>query len=105
MELVLARGARVIAAASERDRVGLTELGAGGVVAREDGDLGQAVRRILPGGADGVLDTASLAGAALGAIRDGGRYVTVTATPEPERGIKVARIVGVANAPALAKLV
>lgn len=105
LELCVARGARVIAAVSARDRDTMLALGASDVAIREDGDLGAAVRKIRPGGADALLDTASIAGPALGAIRDGGRYVTVTVVPESERGITATRIIGVPNALALASLV
>jgi NADPH:quinone reductase-like Zn-dependent oxidoreductase len=105
LELVVAKGARVIAAVSGRDRESVLALGASGVVAREDGDLGAAVRQVLPDGADGLIDTASLAGAALGAIRDGGRYVTTTMAPEPVRGVLIAGIYARPDAAALATLV
>lgn len=49
------------------------------------------MREVLPGGADTLLDTASMAAAALGAVRDGGRFVTVTDVPQPERDITVTR--------------
>ena len=60
-------------------------------VSTDGGDLGAAVREVLPGGADTLLDTASMAAAALGAVRDGGRFVTVTNVPQPERDITVTR--------------
>jgi NADPH:quinone reductase len=62
---------------------------------------GPAVRQIVPGGADALLDTASVAGPALAAVRDGGKYVTVTALPSPQRGIDVFRAGGRMDAPAL----
>jgi NADPH:quinone reductase len=105
LDLVIARGARVIAAVSERDRESMLSRGAHHVVTREQGDLAMAVRTVVPDGVDGLLDTASIAGPSLAAIRDAGRYVTVTALPDPERSITVARIVGVADAQALAALV
>jgi len=64
-------------------------------------DLGAAVREIVPRGADALLDTASIAGPALAAIRDGGKYVTVTGLPAAERGIDVFRSGGRMDAPAL----
>ena len=45
----------------------------------------------MPGGADALLDTASIGAPALGAVRDDGKYVTVTDLPTPERGIDVFR--------------
>ena len=68
-------------------------------------DSGAAVRQVLPDGADGLIDTASLAGAALGAIRDGGRYVTTTMAPESVRGVSIAGIYARPDAAALATLV
>jgi NADPH:quinone reductase-like Zn-dependent oxidoreductase len=50
------------------------------------------------------LDTASIAGPALAAIRDGGKYVTVTALPPAERGIDVFRSGGSMDRPALRTL-
>lgn len=105
LELLVSRGIRVIAAVSASDRDRVLGLGASDVVAREDGDLGEGVRKILPDGADVLIDTASIAGPALGAIRDNGRFVTTTVTADAERGISIARIYGAPNAPALATLV
>jgi NADPH2:quinone reductase len=103
-ELLVARGARVIAAVSERDRDLAMSLGVEAVAAREAGDLGDVVRDLV-GGADVLLDTASVGAPALRAVKDGGRYVTVTDLPDAVRGIHVARIVGVADKPALDELV
>ena len=64
-------------------------------------ELGAAVRKIVPAGADALLDTASIATPALAAVRDGGKYVTVTELPSPERGIDVFRSGGRMDAPAL----
>ncbi len=94
VELAVARGLTVIAVVRQRDRADALALGATAVIAVEDGDLGAAIRRIAPAGADAMLDTASLGAGALAAIRDGGRYVTVTAVPAAERGISVARAFG-----------
>jgi NADPH2:quinone reductase len=105
LELAVARGARVIAAVPERDRAAVLALGAAEVVAREDGDLETTVRKIVPGGADALLDTARVLAAGLGAVRDGGRFITTTAVPDPERGITTTMIYGVADSPALATLV
>lgn len=105
LDLAVARGARVIAAVYERDRDAVLAQGASDVVTVEEGDLAATVHGILLGGADALLDTASLAGPALGAIRDGGRYVTTTDVPDSQRGITVAKIYGQADAPALVALV
>jgi len=105
LELAVARKARVIAAVHARDRDAMLALGASAVAATDEGGVARAVRTILPDGADALLDTASLAGATLGAIRDGGRYVTTTVTPSSERDIRVTMIYGRADAAALASLV
>ena len=106
MQLAASRGLRVIAAVSERDRDDMLARGASDVAPREAGDLGSTVRELLPDGADALLDTTrSLGTSGLPAIRDGGRYVTVTEGPEPERDISVTMAYGVANAAALATLI
>jgi len=105
LELAAARGIRVIAAVSGRDREYVLGLGASDVAAREDGDIGTVVRKILPAGADGLFDTTtSLGSAGLGAIKDGGLHVTSTDPPEPERGIRVTKIYGVPDGDALQRL-
>ncbi|MCW2983763.1 MAG: alcohol dehydrogenase [Conexibacter sp.] len=105
LELAHSRGIRVVAAVSERDRDQMLARGASHVADREAGDLGAAVRKTLPEGADALLDTtSSLGGAGLAAIRDGGRYVTVTDGPPSERDINVTKAYGVANAEALGTL-
>jgi NADPH:quinone reductase len=104
LELAVARRIRVIAVAAESDRETILSLGASDVVAREHGPIGAGVRKIVPGGADVLIDTASVAAPALEAIRDGGRYVTTTVAPDPVRKITIGRIYGVPNAPALATL-
>jgi NADPH:quinone reductase len=94
VELAAARGLTVIAVVRERDRDEALALGPSAAVAAAEGDLGAAVREVVPGGADAVLDTASLGATALSPVRDGGRYVTVTQVPSPERDISVARAFG-----------
>lgn len=89
--LAASRGLTVIAAVRSKDRDDALALGATVAISTDGGDLGAAVREVLPGGADTLLDTASMAAAALGAVRDGGRYVALTNVPQPERGITVTR--------------
>jgi NADPH:quinone reductase len=101
VELAAARGFAVIGVVREDQKQDALDLGAMAVVSADDADLGAAVREIVPGGADALLDTASVAGPALAAVRDGGKYVTVTALPSPERGIDVFRAGGRMDAPAL----
>jgi NADPH:quinone reductase len=104
VELAAARGFTVIGVVREDQRHDALELGATAVVTADDADLGTAIREILPGGADALLDTASVAGPALAAVRDRGKYVTVTAVPPAERGIDVFRSGGRMDVPALRTL-
>lgn len=105
LELALERGARVIAAVSESDRETIRSLGVAEIVTREQGDLAAAVREIVPDGVDALLDTASIGAPTLGAIRDGGRFVTVTVEPQSERDITVTKIYGVPDSAALSRLI
>jgi len=104
VELAAARGFTVIGVVREDQEDDARELGATAVVTASGADLGAAVREIIPAGADALLDTASVAGPALAAVRDGGKYVTVTAVPSAERGIDVFRSGGRMDAPALRTL-
>jgi NADPH:quinone reductase-like Zn-dependent oxidoreductase len=106
LELAVARGVRVIAAVSERDRDYAMNLGASDIAAREDGDVGAAVRKILPDGADAFFDTTRTLGAVgLGAVKDGGVHVTSNDPPESARGIRTTKIYGVPDGDALQQLV
>jgi NADPH:quinone reductase len=106
LELAVARGIRVIAAVSERDRGHVLDLGASEVAAREDGNLGAVVRKFAPDGVDALFDTTtSLGTTGLGAVKDGGAYVTSTSPPEPERGIRATKIYGLPDGDALQTLV
>ena len=105
LELAAARGIRVIAAVSERDRDYVLSLGANDIAAREDGNLGLLVRKILPGGADAFFDTTTALGdTGLAAVKDGGSYVTSTTPPDAERGIRATKIFGLPDGDALQKL-
>ena len=75
------------------------------MAAREDGNLGAVIRKLLPDGADALFDTTtSLGSTGLGAIKDGGTYVTSTTPPEPERGIRATKIYGLPDGDALQTL-
>jgi NADPH:quinone reductase len=104
LELAALRGFRVIAAVRENDKAEAVALGASAAVSATDSDWGAAVRAVVRGGADALLDTATIGAAALGAIRDGGKYVTVTQLPPPERDIDVFRSGGRMDAEALTTL-
>jgi NADPH:quinone reductase-like Zn-dependent oxidoreductase len=83
------RGLHVLADARPEERGLVTGYGADEVLERGDG-LAERVRAAVPDGVDGVLDTAVLGGAVLGAIRDGGGYAAVRRFDgETERGIVV----------------
>jgi NADPH:quinone reductase len=105
VELATHRGLEVVAVVRAEDRENALALGARNAVAADAGELGAAVRNVLPGGADAMLDTASIGGPALGALRDGGRYVTVTDVPDAERGIHVSRAFGKMDREGLTTLV
>lgn len=91
VELAAHRGLRVVASASAADEALVRRLGADMFVPRE-AHLSDAVRALVPGGVDGAVDAALLAGAALDAVRNGGTFTTVNggpAIPVPLRGITV----------------
>ncbi|MFD6271248.1 NADP-dependent oxidoreductase [Nocardia asteroides] len=85
------RGVRVIAQVADADAGFVRGLGADAVVSRTVPDLAEAVRALVPGGVDAVLDTAGLGAVALAAVRNRGAFVTVVggADPIPLRGIRV----------------
>jgi NADPH:quinone reductase-like Zn-dependent oxidoreductase len=76
VQLAKVDGLRVIADAAEPDRPFVRSAGADWVVERGDGMVA-AVRDILPGGADAVVDAAVLGGPVIAAIRDGGALAAV----------------------------
>lgn len=93
VQLAAARGASVVAVASYGDEERVRSFGATEVLPRGD-DLVGAVRRLLPDGVDAVLDAVPVGPPLIGAVRDGGTFVTVLdpATPAPERGIRVGKV-------------
>jgi NADPH:quinone reductase-like Zn-dependent oxidoreductase len=90
VELAVAAGLRVVAAAAARDEALVRGFGAELFVPRE-AELGAAVRALVPGGVDGVLDAAAIGVRALDALRGGGSFASVTgpATPPALRGTRV----------------
>lgn len=87
IELAKAAGLRVVADAAPKDEELVRGLGTDLVLPRGEG-FPEEVRRHLPEGADGLVDGAHLDRAALPAVRDGGRIVTVRRYQgEPERGV------------------
>ncbi|MCX4747737.1 NADP-dependent oxidoreductase [Kitasatospora sp. NBC_01287] len=89
VELAVSRGLRVIAVAGIKDQAFVTGLGAQWVERGEQ--AAEAVRALVPGGVDGVFDTALVGSPLLAAVRDGGVFVNVfpPAAPVAERGIRV----------------
>jgi NADPH:quinone reductase-like Zn-dependent oxidoreductase len=84
------QGLRVIADAGPDDEALVRSFGADVVLPRGDG-YPAAVCDVVPGGADGVLDTALFNRGAFPAVRDGGVLVPVRGWlhGEPERGIDI----------------
>jgi NADPH:quinone reductase-like Zn-dependent oxidoreductase len=104
VELAAMRGLRVIAGAGDDDERLVRELGADEFVPRS-ADLAEAVRNLVPGGVDGVVDAAVLGYPALDAVRAGGGFAAVVGTgPVSLRGICVTPVNIHADGAALAGL-
>lgn len=89
VELAAARGVEVIALAAEDEEELVRSLGAKGFVAR-GADVPDAVRALVPGGADALLDTACIGAPVAGAVRDGGTFVKVRPDEvAADRGVRV----------------
>jgi NADPH:quinone reductase len=88
VQLAKADGFRVIADAAAKDEQLVRGLGADVVLPRGD-DFPELVRKEVPDGVDGLVDTAGVAATAVRAVADGGRVSTSRGgTPVPEdRGI------------------
>ncbi|WP_067483683.1 NADP-dependent oxidoreductase [Actinomadura hibisca] len=106
VELAAQRGLRVVAQAGADDEELVRGLGAESFVPRGE-HVGDAVRGLVPGGADGVVDAAMLGAGALDAVRSGGGFVAVNAgpsVPPPLRGIVVHNVWVTADSERLAEL-
>jgi NADPH:quinone reductase len=89
VELGVSEGLRVIAVARVQDEAQVKRFGAKTFIPAGDGAI-RAVYDAVPGGVDGLIDAAVLDGAALPAIRDGGKLATVRGFAGPsERGITI----------------
>jgi NADPH:quinone reductase len=90
LQLAAIRGLRTIALARPHDADRVRALGASEVVTSSE-DLGAAVRRIVPGGVDAVIDAAILGITAHQALRGAGTFVALVApfAPPPIRGTRV----------------
>jgi NADPH:quinone reductase-like Zn-dependent oxidoreductase len=104
-QLALARGVDVVAIVRMKDQAVAQSLGATYVVDGDTDDLRSSVIGAVGRAADAMLDTATLKEAALNVVVDGGRYVTLTETPAPARGITVTRAYGRMDQRGLRKLV
>ncbi|GAA4212298.1 NADP-dependent oxidoreductase [Microbispora amethystogenes] len=93
VELAALRGIRVAAVAAPGDEALVRGFGAEWFVAR-GADLAGAVRAVVPGGVDGVVDAAVVGLPALDAVRGGGAFVAVGAgqAPLPLRGIRTSTV-------------
>jgi NADPH:quinone reductase-like Zn-dependent oxidoreductase len=76
LQLARAAGLRLVADAAPAEEELVRRLGADVVVPRGD-DFAAQVRRVVPSGADGLVDAALLEGLAIGALRDGGAMATL----------------------------
>lgn len=87
VQLAKADGLRVIADASSTDEELVRSLGADVVVPRGD-DIAAQIREVAPDGVDALADGAVQNELAVGALRDGGAFVSVRGWAGPEeRGI------------------
>ena len=86
VQLAKADGLHVIADASSADEQLVRSLGADIVVPRGD-DIAAQIRKVAPGGVDGLADGSFQSGLAVGAVRDGGGFVSVRSWRGEERGI------------------
>lgn len=105
LELAVHRGLRVLGVAGRGDEPFIRARG--GEYLDRDADLATQVRTLLPGGADALFDTASLAQPTLEAIRDQGTYcgVIYPYAPTPMRDITVTTVGVHSNPETLADLV
>ena len=86
VQLAKAEGLRVIADASPADEVLVRALGADIVVPRGE-DIAAQIRKVAPSGVNGLADGSFQSGIAVGAVRDGGDFVSVRGWSGNERGI------------------
>ncbi|MEH0550719.1 MULTISPECIES: NADP-dependent oxidoreductase [unclassified Streptomyces] len=91
VQLAKRRGAVVIATDLSPDGEFASKVAGADVYVSASQPLVETVRTVRPEGVDAVLDTARLGQAVIGAVADGGRFVTtrLDALPQAERGIRV----------------
>jgi NADPH2:quinone reductase len=90
LQLAALRGIRTVAVADEADEKRVRERGADEFIPRTD-RLGAAVREVVPGGVDAVVDAAVAGVTAHEALRGGGMFVALVApfAPPPLRATRV----------------
>ena len=91
VELGAARGLHVVALAGDADEATVRRWGARTFVGRS-ADPAAAIRAAFPDGVDGVIDPANLRSAVFGAVREGGKYVTLMpalAAIEPDANVQL----------------
>jgi len=90
LEIARLRGIRTVALARQSDADLVRGFGAAHVVTEADA-LGSAVRRLIPGGVDAVIDAANLGITAHNALRSNGIFVALVRpfAPPPIRGTTV----------------
>ncbi|MFC5911238.1 NADP-dependent oxidoreductase [Streptacidiphilus monticola] len=105
VQLAVGRGLRVLGLAGSQDKEFVT--GAGAEWIERGDDAADHVRAAVPGGVDGVFDTALIGAPALAAFRDGLVFVNVfpPAAPAAERGVRVDSVGVQSNGAQLAELV
>lgn len=86
VQLAKADGLRVIGDASSADETLVRSLGADIVVPRGD-DIAAQIRKVAPGGVDGLADGSFQSGIAVAAVRNGGGFASVRGWSGDERGI------------------
>lgn len=90
LELARTQGISVIALGSPGDEPAATQLGADQFLPRTQ-EIGRAVRKLVPGGVEGVIDCARLGIRAHEALRGGGTFVSLVRpfAPPPIRATNV----------------
>ncbi|WP_346165085.1 zinc-binding dehydrogenase [Streptomyces javensis] len=107
-QLAAAEGAKVVAVASADDEAYVSALGVQHVLPRDEPRrLVEAVRKIAPNGVDRAFDAALVGAPLLGAVRDGGGFLSAVeaVAPAPERGITVTGVHAKPNTTQLTDLV
>jgi NADPH:quinone reductase-like Zn-dependent oxidoreductase len=94
VQLAACRGAAVIATAGADSAGRVRAMGAGTVIDYHQADWPEQVRALTGGGVDAAANAArSGSGAAVRAVRDGGKLATITADlPAVERGIAMSSV-------------